>query len=258
MADVHVPLLGDVPKGGVFAGMLAVVGVGGYLIYKKLKKPATPPVAATGYGYGYGTHAYGYGYAYGGYSPYGYGGFGGGIPFPYGYQPSPFGYGGGPPTTNAQWGQDAEAAMGSNGHDAIAAALGKYLTGSQITQAQYGTVQEAIAVEGYPPQEGTIVPGYPPKAHVVQGNGNGGGKATNPVTGLHVSRPGYTGIDVRWNAAKNATSYEVTTTHGNVTMIGTTSARIHDIGRNKTATVSVLAEPASSNAKPATITVKTK
>jgi hypothetical protein len=259
MADtVKVPVLGKMPKGAVMAGGIAVIAVGGYLVYKHFTKPAVPP-AGTPSSYGYG-NAYGYGsygYSYG-YSPYGTSGFGGsGYPY-YGYGPQ----GGGPPpppgppTTNAQWGQQAEAALGSNGHDAMAAALGKYLTGQQITQQQYTIVQEAIAVEGYPPTAGAN--NFPPQAHVKKGGGGGGGtNAVNPVTGLHVTKPGTTGVDVAWTASKNATSYQVTSTHGNPGMTGPTSARIHSIGRHTTATVSVLAEPAASGATPATLQVKT-
>lgn len=175
-SDVKVPVMGKTPKGAVIAGVVAVVAVGGYLLYKHLTKPAVPPTtAATGYGYG----ATGYGYGAGGYGSYGTAGFGGGYPY-FGYQ----GYGGppppqGPPTTNAQWGQQAEAALGSSGHDSIAAALGKYLTGATITPTQYQTVQEAIAVMGYPPVAGTN--NYPPQAHVSKGGpGPGGGNIPVP------------------------------------------------------------------------------
>lgn len=176
MADVNVPVIGTMPRGALVAGGLAVVGVGGYLLWKHVTKPATT-TTPTGYGYGYGTTGYGYGsnvrygygYGYGAYSPYGTAGFGGGGGSPYyGY----YGYtgsGGGPQpiTTNAQWGQAAEAAMGSTGMDAIAAALAKYLFAGTLNEEQAQTVQEAIAVVGYPPVPG---PGnYPPNMHVAKG-----------------------------------------------------------------------------------------
>lgn len=252
-----VPVLGNVPKGGLFAGGLAVVAVGGFLVYKKLSgSKTTAPPTSSPYAYGYGSaYAYGYGtqYGYGGYGPGGFGG-GGYPPYPYGYGNPPPGPTGGPPTTNAEWGQQAEADLGSSGTDAIAAALGKYLSGAPITTDQNLIVQEATAVLGPPPQASPT--GFPPKAHVTKGGGSGGG-ATNPVTGLRVSKPGTTGVDVSWGASSGATSYVVTSTHGHASMIGPTSARIHDIGRHTSATVQVLAEPAASGAQPATITVKT-
>lgn len=258
--DVNVPIVGKMPRGAALAGGLAVVAVGGYLIYKHFTKTTTTPTptGAMGYGYSYGYgSALGYGYG----SQYGEYGFGGGGSYPYG----PYGYGGGggnppPITTNAQWGQAAEAAMGSSGNDNIAAAIAKYLAGQPVTQDQELIVQEAIAVVGNPPQAGPA--GYPPKIHVTKGPGGGGGNAQNPVTGLHVSQPGTTGVDIAWTASPGATSYQVTSTHGNPSMTGTTSARIHSINppgkSGATATVQVLAEPAASGATPASIQVRTQ
>jgi hypothetical protein len=258
-SEVKTPV-GKMPRGALLAGGAAVVVVGGYLIYKHLTKTTTTTAAsATGYGYGYGSQSFGYGY--GASSPYGEYGFGGGgYPNPYGY-----GYGGGggqppPITTNAQWGQAAESAMGSSGNDNIAAAIGKYLAGQQVTQDQELIIQEAEAVVGPPPQ--AAASGYPPKIHVSKGGGGGGGNAQNPVTGLHVTQPGTTGVDIAWAASSGATSYQVTSTHGNPEMIGATSARIHSINApgksGQTATVQVLAEPAASGATPASIQVKTR
>lgn len=90
---VNVPLLGSVPKGGLIAGTLAAVVVGGYVYirHEKTKAAAATGTSSYGYGstaYGYGTEASGY-YGYG----YGYGGMdgGGGVtPYPAG---SEYGYG---------------------------------------------------------------------------------------------------------------------------------------------------------------------
>ena len=101
MPDVNVPILGPTPKGALFAGGLAAVGVTAYLIYRHKKNASnTASSSAAGYGYGYGQYAYGYGarqgfygygsgYAYGGFTPYqlaseyGYGAFGYGYYNPY-------------------------------------------------------------------------------------------------------------------------------------------------------------------------------
>jgi hypothetical protein len=265
MPDVNVPVVGKMPRGAMVAGLAAVVGVSGYLIYKHITKPTTTTPTATGptgYGYGYGSMAgsqFGYGYG-GAYGEYGGGFGGGGYPFQYGYGTQTGGTTGSTtPTTNAQWGQDAEAAMGSDGTDATAAAIAKYLGGSPVTEQQQLIIQEAIAVTGPVPVPSAT--GYPPKIRVTKGGG-GGGDATNPVTGLHISKPGTTGVDVAWSASAGATSYSVTSTHGHASMIGPTSARIHDINKpgkgGVSATVQVLAEPAASGAQPATIQVKTR
>lgn len=68
-------------------------------------------------------------------------------------------------TSNAAWAQAAEQYMGSTGSDAIAAALGKYITGGQISSDQLTIVQEAIAAEGQPPIAGTN--GYPPNYYLI-------------------------------------------------------------------------------------------
>jgi hypothetical protein len=88
-------------------------------------------------------------------------------------------------TSNAQWGQAAEQYLGSNGSDAIAAAIAKYLSGQPVTSDQVTLVQEAIAVEGNPPVAGTNgnPPGYltaPPAAGTPTG---GTGTTTPPPTG---------------------------------------------------------------------------
>lgn len=232
--------------------------VGGYFLYKHFHKPpAAPTTAGYGYGsaYGYGGSPAGYGY---GTSPiYGYG-FGGTGLFPSGYGGG-YGYQGMPsPTTNSQWFQAAMAYLTQSGTSTLTAeaALAKYLAGQPVTAQQAQVIQIAEAAVGPPPQAGPN--GYPPNVNT-SGSG-GGGNAQNPVTGLKVSQPGSTGVDISWNASSGATSYQVTASKGNATMTGPTSARIHSInqpGHPTSATVSVLAEPAAHNARAATITVHT-
>jgi hypothetical protein len=94
-SSVHIPVLGNVPKGALFAGGLAAVGVTGYLLYRKSKKGTTASSTSYGYGasgYGYGTQSgyYGYGSEFGyGVTPYpvgseyGYGAYGYGYYNPY-------------------------------------------------------------------------------------------------------------------------------------------------------------------------------
>ena len=114
-------------------------------------------------------------------------------------------------SSNAQWTQAAESLMGSTGADAIAAALGKYLLGADLTEDQVTIVQQAIAAEGFPPVPGPN--GFPPSYKTAQPPSGGGGGGTanpavNPVQGLHaVART--TQIDVSWKATPNATSYLV-------------------------------------------------
>lgn len=82
---------------------------------------------------------------------------------------------------NSQWAQAAEQLMGSTGSDAIAAALGKYLTGQPVTSDQQTMIQQAIAVEGYPPVPGPS--GFPPSMDLQSGGGT-------PVGGFQAYAPG--------------------------------------------------------------------
>jgi hypothetical protein len=63
-------------------------------------------------------------------------------------------------TNNGAWGQYVEQMLGSNGSDAIAAAVAKYLAGTSLTTDQATVVEEAIAIANYPPVNGPG--GFPP------------------------------------------------------------------------------------------------
>lgn len=133
--------------------------------------------------------------------------------------------------TNAQWGQAAEAALGSNGTDAIGAALGAYLEGKPLTTAQVQSVQEAIAVVGQPPVAGAS--GNPPGLVTTGGStgtgnsggsGNTGGTPTaKPASAPAATRsvPGTTSAVVAWGQVKTATGYHVRawTSPGEATII---------------------------------------
>jgi hypothetical protein len=99
---IHLPLLGNVPKGAAIAGGGAAVVVTAYLIYKHSKDAAVTSTGATGYGYGASAYGYGASSAFYGYgseyanadagsgltpypvaSEYGYGAYGYGMYNPY-------------------------------------------------------------------------------------------------------------------------------------------------------------------------------
>jgi hypothetical protein len=184
-----IPLLGEVPKGGLVAGGLAAVGVGGYLWWKHQQNASAP---AAGGEYGYGAYGYGSGESAQGYYGYGSGGsMGSGLvnPYPqgseYGYGAFGYGYynpytgqylgggtgtgtgtGGGPtptpqptaPKTNLQWVNVASKAIG--GHRAT---LLRYIGGIPLSHDQSIWVREAIGASGHPPVAAHS--GYPPKWH---------------------------------------------------------------------------------------------
>ena len=238
--DVHVPLLGDVPKGGLFAGVLAAVGVGGYYVYKHYKNQQTAAANAAqstnASAYGYGATAYGYGspysYGYGVSSQYGYG-YGA-----YGYGYGEYGYGGGgttPPvtaTTNAQWAQNVTTALENQGYSGqqILTALGAYLSGRSIQKgsAEDNLIQAAIALEGDPPVSGTG--GYPPAVNYTGGGGGQGGGSPKDVQDVHVVGTGRDYIRVGWSPSSGVKSYSVRAYQGNRQVKNaTTGATTYDI-----------------------------
>ena len=157
--------------------------------------------------------------------------------------------------SNAQWTQSAEALMGSNGADAIAAALGKYLLGQPLTAEQVTTVQQAIAAEGYPPVAGVNgnPPGYQTAQPVSPGGGGGGGGgagpgAKNPVTGI-TAVPRTTQVDVHWNALPNAHQYLVKAWIGSKTITQTTvtgtTATLHNLKPATSYRITVWGQPGS-------------
>lgn len=85
-------------------------------------------------------------------------------------------------TNNAQWSQAALQELidlePSADPATIGAALGVYINGQPATSAQVSIIQQAIALEGYPPVGGTN--GNPPG--IVQTSNGGGGTGGTPGT----------------------------------------------------------------------------
>lgn len=144
-------------------------------------------------------------------------------------------------TDNASWAQYAETALGSNGGDAIAAALAKYLSGQPVTTDQQTTIEEAIAIANYPPVAGGS--GNPPGMTLsaasastsTTGTTTAAGGTTSTATGTGSAATGTTtktgtgsttaalskvtggkavttanGATVTWTATGPATSWQVT------------------------------------------------
>jgi hypothetical protein len=186
-STIHVPIIGNMPKGAALAGGVAVFGVAGYVWYKHITR--TSASTATGPGssvYGYGS---GDAYGYGAYTPYGYGSFGGSgfqqYPLEEAYGYGAYGYGiynpatgqyfGGSvpgqgvlaaPISQAGWIAAVNQALGTS--FSLDAALGKYLSGIALTQSEYQQVTEAIGVAG-------PAPGNPPAPHLVKAPGQSTG-----------------------------------------------------------------------------------
>jgi PASTA domain len=199
----------NIPTWAVYG---SVIGGGGALVYayvrEKNKKAAAAAAATTANtSGGYGTYAYGYGsaaqfgygaYAYGAYTedPYGYGSGYAGIGTNYGY--GDYGAGSSEPsstqaTTNAQWSAAVVSALTNQGvgytGQQVLGAIAPYLAGQPVSAAQGLIVQQAIAVEGYPPVPGPS--GNPPG--IVTASTTGGGTGTGQTTAANVKVPNVIG-----------------------------------------------------------------
>lgn len=112
-------------------------------------------------------------------------------------------------TSNAQWAQAAEDYLvntaGGNSNT-VGNALGKYITGQNVTDTNMqAVINQAIAFEGYPPIPGPD--GYPPSIRETpvtptQPSGGGGttttGRAQAP-SGLKVLQKTSTSVTLQWN-----------------------------------------------------------
>lgn len=184
MPDIKLPLVGPVKRGWLIVFVAAGVA-GGYYVYRR--RAASPAAATTGPAdtSGYGTAgmnsaydpnaidpATGLTYAEesgGGY----YDPNTGSYVYP-GATTTPGTGGTGAPATNAEWAQQVEAELaGVVDATQLAAAIGKYLTGQPLTQAQQSLADQAIAFGGYPPVAGPS--GYPPALRSSPAGSGGGG-----------------------------------------------------------------------------------
>lgn len=120
-------------------------------------------------------------------------------------------------TTNGAWVQAVIEYMMSNDlvtdSSKLSEALGKYITGAYVNDGEVSLVQQAIAVQGYPPLAGKN--GYPPSLNRTPVTTTPPPTTTPPkvtapgaISG-RVSTPGKTSIGVRFTGAKGASSYQV-------------------------------------------------
>ena len=202
MADtVTLPGVGPVKKGWAIGGVAVVALIVGIAYYRHSRNASTAAASTTtdtstqdpnaidpATGLTYGEEAAGiqagdlagYGSAYGdtsgivGYDAQGNPVYADQV----GYGPTPnF-------VNNAAWSQAAQQYLvASTGADAgtVAAALGTYLAGQPLTQAQASVVQQAIAFFGQPPQAGSN--GYPPGLNMSEPQTGGTGGSSGGGTG---------------------------------------------------------------------------
>lgn len=187
----------------ILGGGILVLGM---IVYYRQKQtasenatPADAPInPATGYPYGSPEDAAALAEQAGYVSPPASSG-GGGSNIP----PSNVGY-----ATNGQWVQGVIQTMTANGSVTdtapLSAALGKYITGAYANDAEVSLIQQAIAVEGYPPVAGSN--GYPPSLNRTPPT------TTPPVTmkaptGIKQTRVDHLGVSLDWSPLTGVQGY---------------------------------------------------
>lgn len=160
--DVTLPMVGKVSKTTAYVGIGGVLVVGGYAYYKKrqaaaaaalVAAPANSIDPATGQPFGSAADATALAAQANYQVAANAGGSSGATP-----QPTVQGF-----TNNSQWSQAAQEYLTQNtGGDPglVGSALGKFLAGSVVTDAEKSIIQQAIAFEGLPPIAGAT--GFPP------------------------------------------------------------------------------------------------
>lgn len=123
--------------------------------------------------------------------------------------------------SNGAWVQGVVEYMTSSGlvedPTALSAALGVFITGAYATNDQVSLIQQAIAVEGFPPVSGPT--GYPPAINRNPPNSTGGGGTTTTPTadptlpaptGFKAVRVDKGGVSLNWNPVPGAIGYRTT------------------------------------------------
>jgi hypothetical protein len=112
-------------------------------------------------------------------------------------------------TSNSQWVQAVIEYMTGNNTvtDAtqLSAALGKFITGAYVTDAEVSLIQQAIAVQDFPPISGPN--GYPPSLNRTNPNNTTTTSLGKPTVKLFNTRPDH--ITLQWNGIPSAVSYQV-------------------------------------------------
>lgn len=170
----------------------------------------------------------------------------------------------GPPfSTNSQWSAFAlQQLTGTSGMDpgTVTDALGLYLNGQSVTAAQKQVIDDAIAVAGSPPV--AAASGFPPSIRAAEPSTGGKTYATNPVTGLRISRIDKTTAVASWKASPHATGYTAKVTSGKRTIrtkaVSGTSTEIHGLTAGTRYEVQVTASPAKPSARHASATFTTQ
>ncbi len=262
MPQVNVPGIGPVDKKYVYAGVAVTAGIVGFAYWRARNAASEPTTSDYTSGEELATenaYASGSDYAYdGGVSEYS-GATGSQTPVNQDYNPAP--------STNAEWAQRAVEALSAVGVETLAAsaAIGRYIAGLTLTEAQADYIRQARALLGplpsgdlaikVAPTQTTPTPNDPtPTPDATPGKvtglktwGNGPSKLTVPLTWTKV--PGAHSYRVY----RKGVAYNVGTSLDNQTTIG-------GLTKNTTYTfyVAAVSQSGKIGPKSAGLTVKTK
>lgn len=166
-------------------------------------------------------------------------------------------------TSNAQWTQYVEDylinTLGQN-PVTVSEAIGKYIGGRPVDDAEVSIINQATAAGGLPPTAGAT--GNPPGFNHVAGS-SGGTLAHNPVSGLKIVHKTATSFEADWTASKGAKSYLVTVFQGSRTVqkriVTVPNSRLTVAGLNPGTQyrVRVRAQPGGTGGRDASISVRT-
>lgn len=150
-------------------------------------------------------------------------------------------------TTNAQWSQDAESKLlDSYAASDIVAALGNYLGGQPLSDAQQTIVRSAIAVSGYPPVGSfSIVSG-------------GNTALTLAPSGVNVGSVAATSVAVNFTEVAGAKFYKVAASNGASATGASSPIVLSGLSPNTSYSVTVTGYTASNTAGPTSAAVSFK
>jgi len=274
MADTINTPAGPFPKKGVLIVLVLTGGIVAYAYYRHRSAGAAPAAtdttgaATTGYGFdpnaidpNTGLTLAQEGGSQGGAYQYGYNPYSPPQPAPQPVATQQF-------VSNGDWAQAAEDYLVNTvGADAttVAAALGKYITGQQLTVEQQGVVSSAVAFFNYPPVPG--VGGKPPGMNVAAQGGpppppGPPQLAHNPVSGLRLTDRGFTSLTVDWQNSPHATGYLVTALQGSHVIVSehvtASTARVGNLHRGARYDIRVRAQPGGKGGHDANLMATTK
>lgn len=211
-SEIKVPGIGPVDKKYVYIGAAGIAGYVGYMYWRNRQAATTTDTSSTTDTTSTDTGASDTGASYDpGYNYSAYADTYGSAP----YYNSPSGY----PiynqpinqvTNNGEWAADAESKLTDNGVDALQAssAIGRFLAGLCLSEAQADIVRQAEGFSGAPPQGSFSVKICPPSG----GSGSSGGSTGGTLPGpgdLHATAVGSTTCDLAWLRVPGAISYHL-------------------------------------------------